>query len=131
MSMLADSNVTPVPPELCKASSRSTGKVASATGAYAEVSGPREAELLRVFSRDGELVFEYDPQSNRTRLCVPRGDLELAVPEGSVDFRCARQIRLHGESIEMVSRWGIRLAVLDMIGKSLSALALQPRRLKL
>ena len=87
--------------------------------------------MLRVFSREGALNFEYDPQLNRTRVCVPCGDLEFIVPQGSVEFRTAREIRFHSESIEMTGRRGIRLAVLDVIGRALSAVDLQPGRLKL
>lgn len=108
-----------------------TQRVSSAAGAYAEVEGPPEAELLRVFSREGELIFEYDPQTNRTRLCIPRGDLEFTVPQGSVKFCSAREIRFRSESIEMTSRRGIRLAIVDVVGKALSAVTLQPRGLKL
>jgi hypothetical protein len=101
------------------------------TGAYAEVAGPTAAELFRVFSREGALIFEYDPQLNRTRVCVPCGDLQFFVPQGSVEFRTAGEIRLHGESIQMTGRRGIRLAVLDVIGRALSAVDLQRGRLKL
>lgn len=126
-----NSNAAPTVPRPRKANRASARRVSSVAGAYAEVTGPPETELLRVFSREGELIFEYDPQSKRTRLCVPRGDLEIAVPDGSVEFRSARQLRFHGESIEMTSRSGIRLAILDVVSKAISAVNLQRRGLKL
>ena len=106
-------------------------RITSTAGAYAEVHGPAEAETLRVFSRAGEMIFEYDPQSNRTRVCVPSGDLEFNVPQGNIEFHSAREIRFRGESVDMAGRSGIRLAILDGIGRALSAVMLRPRQLKL
>ena len=65
MLMLAESK-TATTPGLPKANRTScapstTQRVSSAAGAYAEVTGSTEAEMLRVFSREGALIFEVRP----------------------------------------------------------------------
>lgn len=64
--------------------------VTLADGARAEAAG----EALRVFSKRGELLFEYDAVTGRTRVSIPDGDLEIATRRGAIDLVAAEGIRL-------------------------------------
>lgn len=101
------------------------------SGAYAEVAGPSGAERLQVFSKERELLFEYDEEKGRALVNVDSGDLEFVTQKGNISFRSAQGIHFHGQSIGMTSRWGIRLGIMDAIGKIRSAVTLQPRRMNL
>lgn len=78
-------------------------------GARAEVTGPPEAEKIGVFSRQGNLIFEYDPESGQSRVDIPDGDLEIR-SRGHIAFSSEKGIRFCGrEPIEMESPAGIGL----------------------
>ncbi len=105
-------------------------RLTSQSGAYAELDGPPDAETIKVFSTGQELLFEYDPATGKTRVNIPTGDLEIVTQQGDIEFASAGNVRFRGQSIEMAARWGIRLAVLDVLGRILSSAMLQPRRMK-
>jgi len=63
-------------------------------GARAELSGAPNAEKLTVFSKEDDLIFEYDPCSGKTRIDIPRGDLEINTRNGSIVFSSSKDIRM-------------------------------------
>jgi len=62
-------------------------------GAMAVVGGPPEGERLRVFSKEGGLIFEYDADTGKSRVDIPAGDLEVTTKEGDIAFTSAKGIR--------------------------------------
>ena len=73
-------------------------------GARAVVDGPPQGEKLRVFSKEGGLVFEYDADTGKSRVDIPAGDLEVATKEGDIAFTSAKGIRFYSQTaIEMKS----------------------------
>jgi hypothetical protein len=102
------------------------------SGARAEADGPADAERLKVFAADGELIFEHDPASGKSRIGVPSGDLEIVTRNGNIDFISAEGVRFFSKSaIEMKSLEGIQLAASNARQKTLTALNLQPGRVDL
>lgn len=106
-------------------------RLRSRTGAYAELAAAPDNETLRVHSPTGQLLFEYDPARNQARVSIPDGDLQIATPNGGMEFAAGQDIRLHGRLIHLSGRWGVRLAVASTVGKVLSALTLQKRKARL
>ncbi len=108
------------------------GDLVLESGARAEVDGPPEAERLRVFSASGEMIFEHDPATGRSRVGVQSGDLEIVTPNGNIDFISARGVRFFSrDAIEMRSLRGIEMAVADTESEAVSSLDLQPGRVDL
>jgi hypothetical protein len=83
---------------------RAAREVTLRNGARAEAEQSADTEALRVFSERGELLFEYDAKSGKTRVCIPEGDLEIATQRGGIDFVAQKRIRLASrERIELAS----------------------------
>ena len=85
----------------------SRGKV-EAGGAYAVTDDSDLAPTLRVFSRQGELVFEYDPDTGRARVHIQNGDLELLAPQGDMAVRCNGALRFRCQADRDECPWRIR-----------------------
>lgn len=73
------------------------------TRAGATVESDPGDDLLRVFSPEGDLVFEYDASTGRSRIAPPRGDVEIASP-GSLRLQASRELSLVGDTIRMTGR---------------------------
>ncbi len=75
------------------------------SGARAEVAGSPEEEKLKVFSKEGGLIFEYDAKTGKSRVDIPTGDLELVTKDGNIDFISEKDIRFFSKnSIDLNSR---------------------------
>jgi uncharacterized protein DUF3540 len=102
------------------------------SGATASVStGAAGHQGLEVRSPRGELVFEYEPQSGKTRVHVPAGDLEFVAPNGSIAFHSAKDIRFGAASVSLLSRWGACFGIFGADGRVKSAITMDPESLKL
>ncbi|HSU55988.1 MAG TPA: DUF3540 domain-containing protein [Candidatus Dormibacteraeota bacterium] len=77
------------------------------------------------------LAITHDPDSNKTRIQIPTGDLEFVTAQGSISFQAAKDIRFAGSSVSLLSRWGACLGVFGANGKVKSSLTLEPEALKL
>jgi hypothetical protein len=101
------------------------------SGAYAQAEGLQGEQTLQVFSRQNELLFEYDEANRRARVNVSSGDLEFVAQNGNIAFRSGQEIAIHGQAVRITSPAAIRLGITDAIGKICSALTLHPRGMKL
>ncbi len=72
-------------------------------GAYATVDSvePGGDERLQVHSARNELLFEYDPTTERMRVNVSKGSLELSAEDGDINLTAARAVRIGGTAIEL------------------------------
>ncbi len=95
--------------------------VTADNGATATISNIQDKQSFRVFSKDRELVFEYDVETGKSRLFLPSGDLEVVASAGNLDFTAAESIRFRGESIELESRAGIRMSIRNAVGQIVSS----------
>ncbi len=57
--------------------------------------------LLEVRDRRGELIFEYDPDHDRSRVIVNTGTLDVSAPEGDIRFSAGGRIHLKGSVVEL------------------------------
>jgi hypothetical protein len=122
MTMLTTEELTAV--DAAPASTR----VASSSGAYAELTQHSGSETLKVFSTTRQLLFEFDVESGKTRVHIPSGDLEFVTNDGDITFTSARTISLRAHTVQITSRMAIQLAVKDVLGQIRSALSLQSHR---
>ncbi len=75
------------------------------SGARAEVAESPEEEKLKVFSKEGGLIFEYDAKTGKSRVDIPVGDLEVVTKDGNIDFISEKDIRFFSKnSIDLKSR---------------------------
>jgi hypothetical protein len=63
-------------------------------GGKAEITGIPSAEKLQVFSGRGQLIFEYDPHTEKCRIDAPSGDMEFQAGDGDIVFTSSKSIRL-------------------------------------
>ena len=80
-------------------------KLTSASGACAimnqsEASGH---ETIQVYSKRNELLFEYDPEKERARINVRKGNLDLSTEDGDICINSANDVRINGDAIYMDS----------------------------
>ena len=93
-------------------------------GARAVAAG---GERIGVYGEGGELLFEYDAASGRARLRVPRGGLEIAGDAGDVAITTGGRLRLAAHDLQVETRAGAGLTVLDPQGRAVSGLRLTHR----
>ncbi len=105
-------------------------ELASRSGASLQIAGD-EDELLRVYSPTRELLFEYDPQREKARLCVAQGDLELSTQSGDIVLDSAKDIRLQARGVEIAGELQARVRVGAEGDPERSAISLRPKRLQL
>lgn len=102
-----------------------------ANGAYAAIQGENGSQTLNVFSKRNELLFEYDPHSEKARVIMASGDIAFTAGAGDITFNAAGALKLEGHKIEMAGRSSIRLAVEDAMGLIRSAASLGRHKMKL
>jgi len=100
-------------------------------GAYVMINESADSSALQVYSKRNELLVEYDPESERTRINVEKGNLEFTTQDGDIVFDTRQNIRLNGETIELASRSAIQLSVADAFGQLISSLSIKRKKLKL
>lgn len=84
-------------------------------GTYAKTQINDESEKLSVFSKQGEMVFEYDSATGKTSVNIKKGDLEFVTQDGSIDFVASKGIRFFSENpIEIKSLENIKLTAKKM-----------------
>lgn len=89
-----------------------TAACSTRSGAEARVVQRADGESLEVRDREGRLVFEYDPESGRSTLSVPTGDLALQAPDGHIDLVAARGVRCRTPgAIDLASATAVSLGV--------------------
>lgn len=100
-------------------------KLEIGNGAYAMLDESSKTHALKLFSKRNELLIEYDPESEKARINIDSGDLEFMTRNGDIVFNSANNIQLKGQNIELASRSGIRLGVIDTIGQLVSSFSLR------
>ena len=100
-------------------------KLVISNGAYAMVDETSESPALKLFSRRNELLIEYDPESEKTRINIDSGNLEFMTQNGDIVFNSANNIQLNGQNIELAGRSGIRLGVIGTLGQFVSSISLR------
>lgn len=100
-------------------------------GAYITIDESNQLPSLQVFSKRNELLVEYDPESEKVRINVEKGNLEFTTQNGDIVFDSQQNIRLNGQTIELASRSNVQLSVSDALGQLISSLSIRPKRLQI
>jgi len=99
------------------------------SGARADI-GP-DKKTLKLFSKTGSLVFEYDDRTGKCRVENPSGDVEFSAPHGNIDFTAAKGLRFSSAlPLAFESLQGVRLDVADPLKNSITSLHLGPGRIE-
>ncbi len=97
------------------------GRLTSASGTYAECCKDQSGhEVVRVLTRNDELMFEYDSEKQVTRVAVPQGSLELTTAQGDLSLNAAGTVRIAGSAVEINARRRLSIAVVTVLGKAKS-----------
>ncbi len=78
---------------------RSVRQIETKSGASARLASSGEQgqeEELRVFSGKGQLIFRYLPESGKSIVSAPEGDMEFLCPDGDISFVSKKEIRMRG-----------------------------------
>ena len=73
------------------------------SGGDARVVAKDDREVLAVYNKRNELIFEYDPTNDRSRVVVESGSLDLAAPDGDISLDAGGRIVLDGRTIAMAA----------------------------
>lgn len=109
-------------------------KILTQDGSYAvigEENGTSASGVLRVFSKQQELLFEYDSTANKAKVFVQSGDLEFVTKDGDITLNSARDIHMKGQNIEMAGRSGLRIGIAGITDRFGSAILIRHRRMNL
>lgn len=71
--------------------------------ASAKVIYQDDTEVLTVYNKRNELIFEYDTDKDRSRVIVDASNLDLNVPDGDIKLSAGGQIKLESRSISMTA----------------------------
>lgn len=83
-------------------------------GTTVKVEG-HDSETLKVFSKQGEMIFAYDSETKKSSVHIQKGDLEFVTQNGRIDFVASKGIRFFSEHpIEITSLENIRLVAKKM-----------------
>lgn len=78
-------------------------------GTTVKVEG-HDSQKLKVFSKQGEMIFAYDSDTKKSSVHIQKGDLEFIAQDGRIDFTASKGIRFFSEHpIEFSSNESIRL----------------------
>lgn len=75
--------------------------LATRAGVTAAIERRGEVEALRVTDREGNLLFEHRPSEGVTVISVPRGDLEIRAPSGSVRVMAGQRVEVTAREAEV------------------------------
>lgn len=85
-------------------------KLALADGTHATLDHSDGKESLKVFSNQGNLIFQYDPEKKKSSVGIQDGDLEFIAGNGCIDFVASAGIRFVSDKpVEIRSREKIKL----------------------
>ena len=97
------------------------------SGAHATVKNRK----LKVFSDQGELLFEYTPSEKTARVHAPANSLEMHAPEGSLSLKCDRLLHMQAEDVRIDGNSTVQIATTSGSGMPGSSVAVGNQRLQI
>ncbi len=86
----------------------------------------------QIFSSRGELLFKHDPKTRNSSINVESGNLEFISQNGDINFVSGKNINFKSsQSVIVESLKGIRLSIVNIIGKSLSNISFNPKKINM
>lgn len=73
------------------------------SGAYATLADNAASpdKTLQVYSPRNELLFEYDPVTEKAKINVSQGDLELCTEDGDIRLSAANAVQINSHCVDM------------------------------
>lgn len=106
-------------------------RLAVDAGVYASVSDKEHKKSLQIFSGDDELLFEFEPDTDRIRLYMDSPNLEVQNRMGDLCFNTAGRMQMKARSIELNGRHRIHLGLGQSSGRKQSEISLERNRVRL
>ncbi len=75
--------------------------LATRGGVSAAIERRGDAESLRVTDAEGNLLFEHRPAEGVTVISVPRGDLEIRAPTGSIRLQAGQRVEVAAKEADV------------------------------
>ncbi len=100
-------------------------------GVYASISSKANKKSLQVFSGNDELLFEFEPDTDRIRLYMDTPNLEVKNRTGDLCFNTAGRMRMKARSIELDGHHRIQMGVAQSTGTKRSQISLERSRVKM
>lgn len=100
-------------------------------GTYALIDNGKDTPGLQVYSENEELLIEFDPASQKTKINIEKGNLEFTTQDGDIILDSSHNIKLKGNQIDLASTSSIQLSVGDALGQLISTLNMKANQLKL
>jgi|GEM_PF-1717091 len=69
----------------------------------ARIVSRNSSHILAVHNKRGELIFEYDPDSDRSRVIMDSGSLDVAAPQGDIRFSAGKRIQLESRCVDIIA----------------------------
>jgi hypothetical protein len=103
-----------------------------ADGAAARLDGPPENQSLKLYSRDNELLIDYQSDTGNVIVHAPSGNLEFSADKGSIGFHSAGDIRMDGHHVGLTARNDLHLGVQDPnVGGTGPSMTMKTRKMEL
>jgi hypothetical protein len=99
-------------------------------GAWGKLSSENGKTQLQVFSPRNELIFEYVPEEEKTRVLVESGDLEISTTNGDICLNAGGDIKLDGNAVELRGQRHVALQVCDALNYARSWLTMGESKIR-
>ncbi len=109
--------------------SEQQGKLSVADGAYASITTENNRQLLSVHSSEDELLFKYDPHSQKASIFSGTENVVFEATNGNIEINAAGKIHLNANQIEFSGKSEIEFSVGKLLEKTRTALSLTQGKL--
>jgi len=73
-------------------------------GTRAQISGLPDEQIIQIYSKKRELLFEYDEKNGKARVNMGTGDIEFISQKGNINFYAGQDILMNGKTVGITSR---------------------------
>jgi hypothetical protein len=112
-----------------KRTTASSNRVSTAEGTYALKNTHEDGETLGVYSKNNELLFEYNSNTKKAKVFSEAENVVFEAPKGNIEFNAAGKIHFKGHRVELYGRSGIGLSVGKLFEKVRAGLTLKPGKI--
>lgn len=104
-----------------------TRTLTSDAGAAVTLEEAPGASSIKVFSKNKALLFEYEPATEKIRLHMAPGDLEVNVP-GNIRFCAGNAVEIAGETVNVQAKQGtVQVGRMKYVGNRVDAVVKRSR----
>jgi len=112
-----------------KCLSVSLNRVSTGEGTYALKNSHEDGETLGVYSKNDELLFEYNSNTKKARVFSGAENVVFEASKGNIEFNAAGNIHLRGHQVDLSGRSGVDVSVGPLFEKVRTGLILKPGKM--